>query len=46
MPEPKITHIVELVDPTTGHTVVLAADTAVRLDELVQQHLEQSFPSA
>lgn len=45
MPEPKITHIAELVDPTSGHTVDLAADTADALDELVQQQLERSFPA-
>lgn len=38
-------HTAEITDPLTGDTTTLTAPTAAELDQLVDAHLEQHYPT-
>jgi len=38
-------HVADITDPVTGETATLSAATESELDQLVDEHLEQHYPT-
>ncbi len=38
-------HVADITDPVTGETTTLTAPTESELDQLVDEHLEQHYPT-
>ena len=38
-------HVADITDPVTGETTTLTAATESELDQLVDEHLEQHYPT-